>query len=319
MHAALQWSGEVQFPPARESSTGWSRLDANGRAFAGGRDIPARPLGEVVQRGMDEPLPDLLLPASVVTLDGGLEACLTRRGEHHRDSELQTQSGHAAKAVRPVVSALKNRAVIELGVCGQAVFLPVLQQFFYSDFRGICRHDPARAQTAVQADAIEYVYVNTPLDDQVFDEIEAVELGSMLTYIVEIPPLRRRRKTPATTSIQRASALENAADCTYRRDAIQAERLTSLGQFAMDRCSPKLAQVRMITKLRPQPDHKAFYLRGRGLSLASAAPGTGPIHTVQTLACRMRDPALHGTQSDSKLRRHGPHRLAFANQRNHTT
>ena len=87
----------------------------------------------------------------------------------------------------------------------------------------------------------------------------------------------------------------------------------------MNRRGAELAKVTAVTLFRAQFHDEVFNPRRGGLSLASAAPCAGPIDSIQALSARMGDPALHGMQTDTKLRSNSSQRSALSNGCHHPT
>ena len=99
-------------------------VDADGGALLDGLHEAVGLELHLAWRLEGEPLPDLLLPASVVGFDRGLKAVLARGSEHGDDTQLQTPARDATAEIGVSMRPLKLGPVVERHVARQAVSSP---------------------------------------------------------------------------------------------------------------------------------------------------------------------------------------------------
>ena len=134
----------------------------------------------------DEARPDGVLPASIEGFDVGLKSPAQRWCEDRGDLQRQAHPSHSTKAVGPLMSSLKDRAVVELRVARKSHLTPMLPQAIDREFRGELCGRPSRAPSAVQADSGQHIHVGSTANDQVFDGVEVVHLGAFVGNIGQI-------------------------------------------------------------------------------------------------------------------------------------
>src|SRR6516225_7126031 len=143
-----------------------------------------------VQGLMMKPRPDLGLPLAVEAFDRCLETHLPRGNEDRDHSEAQAGPRHPADGIRVDLRPLEGGIVVELGVARQAHRPPVLDQAFHGELCGDDRVRPGHDQPAVQGDAVEDLDRNATLDDQALDAIKAIQLGTPISDVGQVPPRR---------------------------------------------------------------------------------------------------------------------------------
>lgn len=127
-----------------------------------------------------EPPPHFGVPTAVEIFDGSLEPAFLGWGEHRRHAQLKAGAHDAAERILAMMTALKDRVVVELGVGRQPEFFPMLQEGFHGDFGGHQRLRPGARQPAVQRNDVEGLQAHSALEGESFDDVEAVELGPPL-------------------------------------------------------------------------------------------------------------------------------------------
>ena len=288
---AGQGLAEVEPPGFREWSAWRSILNAAGGPFVGRQDETLRTLPESLQRGVMKTAPHLGLPTSVVVFDGRLKTGFARRGEDGSDAELQAESCHLAEAVFPVMGALEDGVVIELGVVGQAVDLPMFHQRSDRVFSGPQGSGKAVAQAAVKTDDREHFDLAATLDDKSLDEIEAVHFGLPLGQSGQMPSFGRCRPADAALAIEGAPALEYPPDGAKGGDMIAVQATGEVAELAMDGHSSVFAERRFVVQSFADAEDQVLDSLGRAASSATpAAWPIGPIDAIQALLLCPGDP-----------------------------
>ena len=135
-----------------------------------------------------EPCLDLGLPEPA--LDGRLKARLRRR---HKDRDHpQTQAGprHAADGVGMNLCPFKDGIVVKLGVARETDRPPVFDHGFHGEVRGDDRLRPRHDHASVERNAIEDLDRRASLDDQAFDDVEAIQLRTAIGHPRHVPAAR---------------------------------------------------------------------------------------------------------------------------------
>jgi hypothetical protein len=258
--------------------------------------------------------PDFVLPSSVVVFDGRLKAGLSRWSEDRDDIELETKADHATESIGPLMGALEEGVVVELGVIEKSVFAPVGDERFDREFGGPGGFDPTGAEAAVEADCIQDHDVGSTANDETFHEVEAVEFGLTGCNPWEVPALGRRRAADTPASIQCAASEEDSTDRAHGGDALRA----AFVEGAMNGGCAKLTEIAGLPELFAEPQDEIFEAHRGGTSLApSSAWRIGPIDTIQTLTVRSSNPVLHRRQTHMKLPMDSSQRTSAAHRRNH--
>src|SRR5690242_3950597 len=195
---------QVQTPVLREGATKWCCVDSRRCTLPMGHHIAGRLRLQPLQRRVLKPRPHLSLPQTVKALDGSLEARLSGRDIDGDDSQAQADAGHATNGVRVDLRSLEERVIVELRVVGQANCLPVLHQRFHHERGRNCRRmRPGYHQTAMQRDAVENLDLDAPTNDQPFDQIEAVQLGTPVGNPRQVPARTRWWTPDSPAAVQR--------------------------------------------------------------------------------------------------------------------
>ena len=174
-------------------------------------------------------------------------------------------------------------------------------------FCGAAGLDPTGAQAAEQADAVEHFDLRPAFDDKSFDDVEAVQFGTLFPHVGQIPPLWRGRASNAMVTVQRAAAFENSPDGSHRGDPVDAQLLATLHQFSVNGGGAELAEIAGVAQMATELDHVVFDLGGGGLRLTPSAARPGPIDTVQPPMALMGHPALYRAQADATAHCHCSH------------
>src|SRR4029077_17942960 len=156
---------------------------------------------------------------------------------------------------------------------------------------------PGHDQPAVQGDAVEDLDGNAALDDQALDAIKAIQLGTPIGDVGQVPPRRRWGTAQPMAVVQRAAALQDQADGADRGRVGDAPG----EQFAVDGGGPELAEVAGVAQLLADGQDEVLQVTlGAVDRMRQAAGACGPVHAIQTLLTGPCGPALHRTQSDAK-------------------
>jgi hypothetical protein len=125
---------------------------------------------------MQKSPPDFALPETVKVLDEVLKAGLGRWGEHRGNAQGQAEAGNLPKGIRPHMAPFKDRAVVELGIGGSAMFTPVPEEKLAGLGGGKARGSPSCSEGAPLGTGGEDLKERTILQAQVFDEVIAVQV-----------------------------------------------------------------------------------------------------------------------------------------------
>jgi hypothetical protein len=305
---------QMERPVFREVSTLRSGVEAGRRATASGIDEPCGAIRQIQEMFVVKSSPDFVLPATVVVLDRRLKTGLSWRSEDGGHAQLKAQPNNASKGIRPPMSALEDRIIVELCVIGKPLFTPVCHQHFHREFGGPGGFDLADAKAAMQADAIQDHDVDPPANDQTFDKVEAIELGLVGGDGWQVPAFGRRGATDSLTSIQCTPTEQDSSDGANRGDMLRATFL----QGTMDGGCPKFSEVAGLLELFPQPQDPALHGESGGTSRSSStARRIAPIHAIQTLAACAPNPILNRRQTHTKFPLNVPQRPASPNRGDH--
>jgi len=129
---------------------------------------------------------------------------------------------------------------------------------------------------------------------QIFDEVEAVELGTPSHHVWQIPAFRRRRTPNTSHPVLQAKARERAIDRSLRR------RVIRLGlQRGSNRSRSVFAQ-RTRLELDAQLRNALFEIRSHAIP---GAPGSAvsKIEAVQTMASCFGNPFANHALAETKL------------------
>lgn len=241
--------------------------------------------------------PDFGLPKCVEALDGVLQSGLAWRGEHLGDTQSQAQSCDAPDAVRELVSTLEDGVVVKLGVAGQAVLLPALQQQLHGVLRGAPRHDPSVGQCAVQTGGGENRNQRTVGDLQILDEVEGIQLRPGECHLWQVPALWGGRAALPMHGVDCTVSLQNAMDCCPGWDmSIRAGRVKRGG----DRRGAILTQHTVSQALTGAQD-ALLHARAQAVG-GPAGLVVSEIDPIQTLALCTRHPQRNGAHAHAKRR-----------------
>ena len=317
---AVQGLAEVEPPGFGERSAWRSILNAAGGALVGRQDETLRTLSESFQRGVMKATPHLGLPATVVVFDGRLKTSFAGWGEDGSDAELQAESRHLIEAVFPVMGALEDGVVVELGVVGQAIGLPMFDQRSDRVFSGPQGGGEAVTQATVKADDREHFDIAAALDDESLDEVKAVHFGLPVGQLGQMPSLGRRGPADAALTIEDAPAMENPSDGANGRDRIAVQAAWELAQLAMDGRGSVLAERRFVVQSFADAEDKVFdpLWRTAGSATPAAWP-IGPIDAIQAFPLCSGNPFLHSSQTHTELLSDGPWRLPNTDSRDELT
>ena len=308
--SALEWKLVIGFPVLRK----WASRGSSVNTWRGSlpccenKAIGTSLDGIVVV--MHESLPDLLLPAAVEALDDGLESCLMRWREDGDDLELQTEADDTTKGVRKLTCSAKNSVVVELSILWEPVCAPMGNQRFGGDLGGPRGSDPTGTQACMETDGGHDVHVGAATQAQVFDEVEAIDIGPLCSDAWQIPAFRRRGSTNSSPPVESATAQEDSPHGADGGNLLE----SALFEDQLDHDGTVITEVALVAKLFTNSQDQILNAKRRGDFLASSTPWPiEPGHAVNTVIGGSLHPALHGSQSHAKLLRHRPLRASASN------
>ena len=150
-------------------------------------------------------------------------------------------------------------------------------------------------------DAVENLDQRAATNDQPFDQIEAVQLGTPVDEPRQVPSRTGWGTPDSAAAVQRSASLQDQADGANGRWVGQ----TTGEPLAMDGCGPELAEVAGVTQFLAESQHEVLALSlgaidGRG----QAARVVSPVDAIEALSLGTFEPALHGGQCDAELPGH---------------
>lgn len=311
---SLERELKVERPVIRKGSSRRSRVEAWCCTMARSIDKSPGAVGQGQEVRMLKASPDFVLPSSVVALDGGLKAGLSRGCEDRGDIELETKADHTPERIGPLMGALEEGVVIELGVIRKSVFSPVRDERFDREFGGPGGFDPTGAESAVQADSVENHDIGSAANDEPFHEVEAVEFGLTGCDARQIPPLGRWRAPNSPAAIQRPSSQQNSTDGANGGDSLCA----TFFEGSMNRCRAELSEVAGLLELLAEPENEILEPETCGVSRSSsAARRIRPVHAIKSLAVRPSNPVLNRRKTHAKFPLDFPQRPSSSNLGDH--
>jgi len=313
-HQAIQSCPRVKSPAGGETTAVRSGLDTTRRALPRRPDVGLRSSLQATQACVLETTPHLGLPAAVVVLDHGLETRLPGRSKDRDDPQAQTQPGHSTETIRPVMGSVKDRVVVELGIARQSHLPPVLQEPFYSDFRGDDRVRPRLAQPSMKADGVEHLDVDSTPNDQTFDDVETVQLGLARGHARQIPTLGRGGSPHTLAAIESSPSLQDATDGAKAWDL----RTPISHQGPLDRGRTVFAERAVISQVSAQLKNAIFHRLGSPIRRARTTPrAIRKVDITQTLMARAVQPSLNRTETYPKPGGYLPEGLSFSDCHDH--
>lgn len=155
-----------------------------------GRDVAVRAAAQLGAASVVKALPDLGLPQVVEGLDLVLEARLARRGEDGGDAHGQAEEGDRTEPIGMGMGAMKTEVIVELGVGGQAVGVPMGEQGLVRELGRDGKVQEAAAKAAVQGDSVANLDFAAGLADASLDEVKGVQLRAGSGDVWEMPTRR---------------------------------------------------------------------------------------------------------------------------------
>jgi hypothetical protein len=208
---------------------------------------------------------------------------------------------------------LENRVVVELGVLGQAVPPPMVDQRRNRLFRSPRRLNPTAAHASVDGHSIQDHDVGPTTDDQTLYEVETLQLGLSSRNLRQIPTRWRRRTTDTLATIEQTAANQDPTDSPHGWQRLD----TSPLEFVVDRPRSEFSKSTRLPKFSTQEDHHVLGpSRGRLLLTPPTARTTRPINTIQALLACTVHPDLDRPETDLKPLCHRTQRGTVPNSRN---
>lgn len=159
-------------PPAGPGGAPGRLRRSGSDAPSAGREVEGVGRLECCEIRKLEAPPDFGLPEPIEVLDRILQPKLARGREDRGDPQLEAEPDHAAKHIPVLVGALEPSVVIELGITGATVGLPVRHQTGEHPRRRGTRPGPRGRHAAVKPDTREDIEQGPDPQLQHLDEVE---------------------------------------------------------------------------------------------------------------------------------------------------
>ena len=162
-----------------------------GLGFDGmGDDVAVQTAAQMGAAGVVKALPDFSLPEVIVGFDLVLEALLARWREDGGDAHGQAEEGDRTEPIGMGMGAMKTEVIVELGVGGQAVGVPMGEQGLVRELGRDGKVQEAAAKAAVQGDSVANLDFAAGLADASLDEVKGVQLRAGSGDVWEMPTRR---------------------------------------------------------------------------------------------------------------------------------
>jgi hypothetical protein len=299
-NAAFEARLEIKLPRGGKQAAGWGGFDAQSGTLSVGGNVSSG-LGLQGAKGFEmKALPYLSLPASIETFDSGLETGFSWGSKDRGDAQAQTQTNHPSQSVTKLVSALETSVVIELGIGWQAKDFPVLDH-------GLDRRTgkdgaiwPRSNQTSVQRYRVEDFNVDSTLDDQAFDNIEAIEFTAPLGHLRQIPTGWRRWMTSSMLTIQSPAPRQDAPNGSYGRKL----RPTSGNQVSLDCLSPIFTQDASVLEFSAYSNNQVLNASLGALDTMRPVRAILPVDSAQPFPLSSLSPVMNCGDANMKSTSH---------------
>jgi hypothetical protein len=260
-----------------------------------------------------EALPDFGLPATVETFNGGLKPGFPRRGKDRGNSQAQAEPDHPADAIGGAVIALETGVIVELRVSRQAKITPVLAHSRKDFSGGDVSIGPTCDQTSMKRDGREDIDVNAALNDQVFDDVEAIKLAGSFSYVRKIPSGHGWLPANPATTIQSTAPFENPTDGTHRRYRLNA----SAKQLLMDGRSAIFTKHTGFPEITANGQHKILKCPIGPLNFVRQRWPIIPVNLAKSLISGAPNPQMNGCDSTTVAPRYFTDGASLANSKDH--
>jgi hypothetical protein len=312
-HVAFGACLEIKPPSGRKQASRWSRFDAQSSTVSVGSNVSSGLRLQGTEGFEMKALPYLSLPSSVEAFDGSLETGFSGRSKDRGDSQAQTQTDHPSQSVAELVSALETSVVIELGIPWQPKDPPVLD---YSLDRCTSEDSaiwPRSNQTSMQRYSVEDLDVDSAFDDQTFDDIEAIELTTLLGHLRQIPTRWRWWMTSSTSTIQNPAALQDAPNGAYSRDVGPA----SGKQFSLYCPSPIFPQDTFVLEFGAYSNNQVFNTSLGAMYTIGSVRAILPVDSPQSFSLSSRSPVMDRRDADVKSATNASQRFTLTHRSYH--
>ncbi len=299
-NASVQRRLKVELPRSGKRTPSGCRLPAARRAVTARDHVLTGVLAERLQRAVTKAGPDLRLPSPVEILDGVLKSGLPRGREDGHDPQTEAQAHDAPHDITMLVGALKPIVIVELCVGGQPDVAPMGDQRLDDLAGGQGRAWPRANHAAMQRRRRQDFDFSPVGQHQAFHDVTAIQLGLPCDDIGQIPAGPRGDASNAPAIVKRPAALENPADGADGRT-----RGGHRVQHSGNGLRPKFTERTLVFEFAAQCEDQIF---GRGVGPVDRVCDMRaiiPVHSVQSLPRRARDPALHRVQTHTMSPRNG--------------
>ena len=261
-------------------------------------------------------IPDLFLPEGIEALDLVLEAMFSRDSKDGNHAQAQTLQSERSESAGMMVRSMETQIVIELGIMGQPVHLPVLVKVLASFCGGDGGIRPSSGQSAVEGDGRKDLNVDSSADDKVFDDIKRIQFRLATGHGRQVPTRWRRGSADSALVSNQPMMGDDARDSSLGRHGAS---WSVKQKIALNSRRANLAEDTML-KLRPQFENLSD---DRCRSGIGGVVGAGDLvfkaDPIQSLTSRAADPILDGKKPHVIGARKGAQGLATASGLNDFT
>jgi hypothetical protein len=165
----------------------------------------------------------------------------------------------------------------------------------------------------VQRHGIEYFDSSSTLDDQSFDDIEAIQFASSRCHVGQVPAGWRWRMASSIPTIQCTTPLQNApngAQCGNRS-------CSSCDQFSLNGLSSVFAQDAAILELSPYSNNQVLNALLGPANVARSMGPILPIDPAQSSSLSPLGPIVHGGNAHAKASSYPSQRFSLTDRVHH--
>ena len=311
--AAPRLGLEIESPRAGETTSPRRSFDAQTSPLTMSKGIFSRLGLHGGERVEMEALPGFSLPASIKAFDSSLEPGFSWRSKDCGHSQAQAKADNASDGIPKLMSTLKTRVVIKLGVGRQPERFPVFNQGLDNRMSEDGAIWPRGDQTSVQRYRIENFDSRSAFDDQALDNIEAIEFASPSCHLGQVPTGWRWRMASSMSTIQSTAPLQNPPNGTQCGKC----RRTPSDHFSLNGLSSVFSQDAVVLELGTHLDNQVFNTPLGSLNVMRSVRSVTPIDSGQPLPISSIDPIMHRGNAHAKASRHLSQRFTSSHSTYH--
>src|SRR5215210_5969837 len=283
-------------------------------AFARGFDILLRLFLHLLKAFVFKSAPYFRLPQAIVAFYAVLQSVFSWRCKDWHNSKRQTKTNDSTYRVRMLMRATESVVVVKLSVVWQTDLAPMLKYGYHSRFRVIGVIRERADQRTVQRNDVEDFHVGFAANGKPLNEIKLIKFSFMLSDILQVPSLGRRRATDPAAVIKCAVAVENAPYSSQGRQSRGVARL----HLATDCKCSELAKSTFFFKLITNAQHSLLNLNGCAISNSLGRFGSRlETSAIKALTFSFLNPTLNGRWRDPKQSSDGSNRFTTTNSLDH--